>query len=149
MRITFFLSSTFLWASSALASTTPATKTSQGFDILGFIVPLLFFFVVMYFFMIRPQQKKDQHHKSLVAALKRGDRVLTSGGLIVSVTRVINEHELEIEISEGVKGRLMKAMVMQVLAKTAPSSVDESEPHETTPAKKNTKGTVRPFKPKK
>lgn len=81
------------------------------------ILPLVLIFVVFYFLLIRPQQKKMKEHKQLVANLKRGDRVVTSGGLIGTVARVLDD-ELEVEIAQGVKAKVVRQMVSSVVSKS-------------------------------
>ena len=77
----------------------------------------------MWFFMIRPQQKKMKAHQAMVAALRRGDEVITQGGLIGKVTKVKDEGgEIEVEIATGVKVRVVKSTVAQVLNKTEPAN---------------------------
>jgi len=97
-----------------------------GFDFMS-ILPLVLIFVVFYFFLIRPQQKKTQQHRNLLSALRRGDRIVTSGGLIGIVTKVVSDQELQVEIAEGVRVRVVRAMVADLLSKTEPVS----EPEET------------------
>ena len=86
------------------------------------ILPLVLIFVVFYFLLIRPQQKKVKEHRAMVAALRRGDRVVTSGGLVGQVTKVLSDTELQIEIAEGVRVRVVRTAVNEVLSKTAPAS---------------------------
>ena len=74
----------------------------------------------MYFLMIRPQQKKMKEHKALVEALRRGDQVITQGGIIGKVTKVKEDDEIEVEISTGVKVRVIKTTIVNVLSKTEP-----------------------------
>lgn len=81
------------------------------------LLPLVLIFVVFYFLLIRPQQKKMKEHKELVANLKRGDRIVTSGGLIGTVARVLDD-ELEVEIAQGVKAKVARQMVSTVMAKS-------------------------------
>jgi len=83
-------------------------------------MPIVLIFGIMYFLMIRPQQKKLKDHKALVAALRRGDQVVTSGGIIGKVSKV-SDGELEVEIATGVKVRVVKHTVTQVLSKTEPA----------------------------
>jgi preprotein translocase subunit YajC len=92
------------------------------------LLPLILIFVVFYFLLIRPQQKKQKAHRELIANLRRGDRVVTAGGLIGQVTRVVDEKELMVEIAEGVRVRVLRAMVSEVLSKTEPARArDEDE----------------------
>ncbi|MEM9198903.1 MAG: preprotein translocase subunit YajC [Pseudomonadota bacterium] len=90
----------------------------QGIE--GFI-PFILIFVIMYFLLIRPQQKKVKEHKAMVEALRRGDQVVTQGGLIGKVSKVKDEGELEIEISDGVRVRVVRQTIAQVLQKTEPA----------------------------
>lgn len=83
-------------------------------------MPILLIFVIMYFLMIRPQQKKVKEHKAMVAALRRGDQVVTSGGMIGKVTKV-GEGELEVEIAQNVRVKVVRATITQVLSKTEPA----------------------------
>lgn len=86
-------------------------------------IPLILIFAIMWFFMIRPQQKKMKAHQAMVAALRRGDEVITQGGLIGKVTKVKDEGgEIEVEIATGVKVRVVKSTVAQVLNKTEPAN---------------------------
>ena len=80
-------------------------------------IPLILIFVIFYFFLIRPQQKRVREHKEMVKNLKRGDEVITSGGIIGKVDRVYEDDKLEIEISEGVKVNVIKNTVQSHLKK--------------------------------
>ncbi|MDZ7709821.1 MAG: preprotein translocase subunit YajC [Roseovarius sp.] len=84
-------------------------------------VPLILIFVIMYFLLIRPQQKKLKEHKAMVEALRRGDQVVTQGGLIGKVAKVKDDNEIEVELAEGVKVRVVRSTVAQVLSKTEPA----------------------------
>ena len=85
-------------------------------------VPLILIFAIMYFFLIRPQQRKAKDHKKMVESLRRGDMIVTQGGLIGKVTKVKEDNELEVELSEGVKVRVVQSTVAQVLSKTEPAA---------------------------
>ncbi|WP_169310742.1 preprotein translocase subunit YajC [Cereibacter changlensis] len=76
----------------------------------------------MYFLLIRPQQKKLKEHKLMVEALRRGDQVVTGGGIIGKVSKVTDDGVVEVEIAEGVKVRVMKATIVQVMSKTEPAA---------------------------
>ena len=78
-------------------------------------IPLILIFVIFYFFLIRPQQKKVKEHKIMVANLKRGDKVVTSGGIVGTVERVMENDKLEIQISESVKVEIVKSTGIQGL----------------------------------
>ncbi len=95
-------------------------QTAGGGDAFGMFIPLILIFVVFYFLMIRPQQKKQKVHRELLGALRRGDRIVTSGGLIGSITRVANDNELIVEIASGVKVRVLRSMVADLLSKPQP-----------------------------
>ncbi len=90
-------------------------------EAFGQFLPLLLIFAIMYFLMIRPQQKKMKEHKAMVANLRRGDQIITQGGLIGKVAKVKDDNEIEVELAEGVKVRLVRATVAQVLSKTEPA----------------------------
>lgn len=90
-------------------------------DAFAQFVPLILIFVIMYLLLIRPQQKKLKEHRAMVEALRRGDQVVTQGGIIGKVSKVKEDGELEVEIAEGVKVRVVKATVAQVLSKTEPA----------------------------
>jgi preprotein translocase subunit YajC len=85
-------------------------------------LPLILIFVVFYFLLIRPQQKKVKLHREMVAALRRGDRVVTGGGIIGTVARVVNDQEILVEIAEGVRVRVARGTVAEVIAKSAPAA---------------------------
>ena len=82
---------------------------------IGQFIPLILIFVIFYFFLIRPQQKKVKEHKIMVENLKRGDQVITSGGIIGTVERVMENDKLEIQISENVKVEIVKSTGIQGL----------------------------------
>jgi preprotein translocase subunit YajC len=84
-------------------------------------IPLILIFVIMYFLLIRPQQKKLKEHKAMVEALRRGDQVVTQGGLIGKVAKVKDNDEIEVELAEGVKVLVVRSTVAQVLSKTEPA----------------------------
>ncbi len=80
------------------------------------LVPLILIFVIMYFLLIRPQQKKVKQHKAMVAALRRGDQVVTQGGLIGKISKLKDDTEVEIEIADGVRVRAVRSTISQVLS---------------------------------
>lgn len=85
-------------------------------------VPLILIFAIMYFLLIRPQQKKVKEHAAMVEALRRGDQIVTQGGLIGKVTKVTDDNKVEVEIAKDVKVQIVKNTVAQVLNKTEPAS---------------------------
>lgn len=108
-----------MFASPAFAQA--ATAGSPASTLMSF-VPILLIFVIMYFLMIRPQQKKLKEHKAMVTGLRRGDQVVTSGGLIGKVTRVDDQKsEIEVEIAPNVRVRVVRSTISQVVSKTEPA----------------------------
>ncbi|MAC72105.1 MAG: preprotein translocase subunit YajC [Marinovum sp.] len=91
-------------------------------DAFGQFIPLILIFAIMYFLLIRPQQKKVKQHQAMVTALRRGDQVVTQGGLIGKVVKVKEDNELEVELTEGVKVRVVQSTIAQVLSKTEPAN---------------------------
>ncbi len=85
---------------------------------IGQFIPLILIFVIFYFFLIRPQQKKAKEHKNMVENLKRGDKVITSGGVIGTVERVMDNDRAEIQISENVKVEIIRSTGIQGLLNT-------------------------------
>jgi preprotein translocase subunit YajC len=94
-----------------------------GAAALTSFAPLVLIFFIMYFLLIRPQQKKLKEHKAMVEALRRGDQVLTQGGIIGKVTKVAEDGTLEVEIAEGVKVKVARHTITQVMNKTEPAKV--------------------------
>ena len=78
-------------------------------------IPLILIFVIFYFFLIRPQQKKVKEHKLMVAALKRGDEVVTSGGVVGKVERILGDDKVEILISENVTVQVIQSTIQSLL----------------------------------
>ena len=88
----------------------------SGSGIAQFI-PLILIFVIFYFFLIRPQQKRVKDHKMMVASLKRGDDIVTAGGVVGKVEKVLDEERIEVVISENVKIEVIKSTVQSLLSK--------------------------------
>jgi preprotein translocase subunit YajC len=102
---------------------TPAyAQAAGGASAFTSFVPLILIFAIMYFLLIRPQQKKAKEHTNMVKALRRGDQVVTAGGLIGKVVKVKESNEVELEIATGVKVRVVQSTIGQVLTKTEPVS---------------------------
>ena len=91
-----------------------------GSAITSFI-PLILIFAIMYFLLIRPQQKKLKDHQAMVEAVRRGDQVITQGGIVGKVSKVKEDGEVEVEIAEGVKVRVIKSTIASVVSKTEPA----------------------------
>ena len=86
---------------------------------IGQFIPLILIFVIFYFFLIRPQQKKVKEHKAMVENLKRGDKVVTSGGIVGTVERIIDNDKVEIQIAENINVEVVRATGIQGLINTA------------------------------
>lgn len=99
-----------------------------GSDILFSVLPFILIFVIMYFLIIRPQRMQLRRREEMLKAIRRGDQIVTGGGVVGKVAKVIGDTELEVEIATGVKVTVMRAMVAEVRTK--------GEPVETPPAKK-------------
>ena len=84
-------------------------------------IPLILIFGIMYFLLIRPQQKKVKEHKAMVDGLRRGDQVVTAGGLIGKVVKVKDDGELEVELADNVKVRVVQSTIATVVSKTEPA----------------------------
>ena len=87
---------------------------TQGF---AQFIPLILIFIIFYFFLIRPQQKRVKDHRAMVQNLKRGDEVITSGGIIGIIDRVMEDDRIEITVSEGVKVQVIKSTITSLLKK--------------------------------
>jgi preprotein translocase subunit YajC len=107
-----------------------AQSTSGGFDGAGMLqlLPLVLIFVIFYFLLIRPQQRKVKEHKAMVSAVKRGDRVVTSGGLIGVISKVIDDNEVQLEIAEGVRVRVLRSGINDVLTRGEPAKTQDNAP---------------------
>ena len=83
-------------------------------------IPLILIFAIMYFLIIRPQQQRLKAHREMISNVRRGDGVVTAGGLIGKVTKVIDDNEIQVEIADGVRVRAMKSTISEVRAKGDP-----------------------------
>jgi preprotein translocase subunit YajC len=97
-----------------------------GGDPFMTFLPIILIFVVFYFLLIRPQQKKAKQHREMVTALRRGDKVVTAGGLIGTVTKIINDTEAQVELAEGVRVRVMRHTISEVLSRIEAAGKDGS-----------------------
>ena len=84
-------------------------------------IPIILIFVIMYFLLIRPQQKKIKEHKNMVDNLRRGDQVLTQGGIIGKITKVKEGEEIEVELAKDVNVAVIRSTIVNVLSKTEPA----------------------------
>jgi preprotein translocase subunit YajC len=117
---------------------TPAFAQAAGAgdpnSMLSFLLPMSLVFVIMYFLILRPQQKKVKEHAELVKNIRRGDTVVTSGGLVGKVTKVVDDDQIEFEISDGVRVRQMRQMISGVRAKGEPAKEKAETVKDETPA---------------
>ena len=107
---------------------TPAyAQAAAGGGGSGFeaFLPLILIFGVFYLLLIRPQQKKMKEHKTTLSAIRRGDKVVTGGGIVGTVTKVIDDLEITVEIADGVKVRVQRGLISTVLSKTEPVKGDK------------------------
>ena len=102
---------------------TPAYAQSAGGggEILMSILPFLLIFVIMYFLIIRPQRTQMKKREEMLKNVRRGDQIITGGGVIGKVTKVVDDTELEVEIAEGVKVRLLRSLIADVRVKGEPA----------------------------
>ncbi|HVA35962.1 MAG TPA: preprotein translocase subunit YajC [Stellaceae bacterium] len=128
----------------------PAYAQAAGGSSTGAIMqmaPLALIFVVFYFFLIRPQQKKAKETKAMLEAVRRGDRVVTGGGIIGTVAKVANNDEVLVDIAENVRVRVVRSTIVNVLAKPAPAGAkadkDDDEDGEDEAAKDETKDSAK------
>ena len=112
--------------SAAYAQGTGITGIFDNQSALIQFLPLVLIFVVFYFLLIRPQQRKAKDHKTMLDALRRGDRVVTGGGIIGTVARVENPDEVTVDIADGVRVRVLRSTISSVLAKPDPAAAREA-----------------------
>lgn len=91
-----------------------------GQEMLSSFLPLVLIFVVFYFLLIRPQQKRMKTHKEMLGQLRRGDKVVTSGGIIGTVNKVSSDTEVILEIADGVRVRVVRGTIQEIITKTEP-----------------------------
>jgi preprotein translocase subunit YajC len=102
---------------------TPAyAQGAGGGDLMITLLPFILIFVIMYFLIIRPQRQQARQREEMLKAIRRGDTVITGGGLIGKVTKVIDDNELELQIADGVKVRAQRGLIFGVRAKAEPVS---------------------------
>ncbi len=112
--------------SAAYAQGTGITGIFDNQSTLIQFLPLVLIFVVFYFLLIRPQQRKAKDHRAMLDALRRGDRVVTGGGIIGTVARVENPEEVTVDIADGVRVRVLRSTISSVLAKPDPAAAREA-----------------------
>ena len=113
-----------MWVTPAFAQT---PSFFGGNDLWTQLLPFVLIFVIMYFLILRPQQKRQKQHTDMVKNVRRGDTVVTSGGLVGKVTKVVDDDQIEFEISDGVRVRQMRSMISGVRAKGEPAKESAKE----------------------
>lgn len=104
-----------------------AAAPAGGQDMLTSFLPLILIFVVFYFLLIRPQQKRMKAHKELLTALRPKDRVVTSGGIIGTVSKIVSDTEVILEIADNVKVRVVRSTIQDIVDKTQPVAAAKEE----------------------
>lgn len=95
-------------------------------DAINFMVPMLAVLAIMYFMVVRPQQTRAKRHQEMLKAVRRGDVVVSNGGLVGKVTKVVDDDTVEVEIAEGVRVRQVRGMIADVRTKTEPAKDDKA-----------------------
>src|SRR6516165_66182 len=95
-------------------------------ELLYQLLPFALIFVIMYFFILRPQQKRAKEHQEMVKNVRRGDTIITSGGLVGKVTKVVDDDQVEMEIADGVRVRQLKSMLSDVRVKGEPAKDEKA-----------------------
>ena|ERR1700744_3805172 len=108
-----------MWISQAWAQAAGATSAPDLMGALTGIAPFVLIFGIMYFLMIRPQQRRAKEHKAMVQQLKAGDKVVTNGGFLGTVTQVTDDNEVKVEIADGVRVRMLQAAISEVVTNKA------------------------------
>ncbi len=118
--------------SAAMADSAASSQSSSGFMSL---VPMLFFIGIIYFLLIRPQQKRAKLHQELISSIKKGDKVVTNSGIIGTVTKILNEQEVLIEVADKVFVKFVKSTISSVVNASTPINpvASSTGPKNTTP----------------
>ena len=112
-----------------------AAGAGGGMDgLLANIAPLILIFVVFYFLLIRPQQRRAREHREMLASVRRGDQVITGGGFLGKVTKVLNDSEIEIELAEGVRVRALKGTLQNIVTRGEPAAKEAANKEAEKPA---------------
>jgi preprotein translocase subunit YajC len=123
-----------MWISQAWAQAAGASGAPDIMGSLTGIAPFVLIFGIMYFLMIRPQQRRAKEHKALVRELKAGDKVVTNGGFLGTVTQVTDDNEVKVEIADGVRVRVLRGAISEVITNKA---TDSGKKGDKAPANKN------------
>ena len=112
-----------MWVTPALAQ---SLGGSAGGGLLVTVMPFILIFVIMYFLVLRPQRQQMKRRGEMLKAIRRGDTIVTGGGLVGKVSKVVDDNELEVQIAEGVKVRALRSLVADVRAKGEPVAGDKT-----------------------
>jgi len=115
-----------MFISPAFAQAGPFGLSGDSSSMIVQFMPLILIIVIMYFLILRPQQQRMKRHQEMVKALRRGDSVVTNGGLVGKVTKVVDDEQIEVEIADGVRVRQLRSMVSEVRAKSEPVKDDSA-----------------------
>jgi preprotein translocase subunit YajC len=103
-----------------------AAGPAGGGDIIMSLLPFVLIFVIMYFLLIRPQRQQMKKRQEMLAAIRRNDTVVTGGGVVGKVTKVVDDTEVEVEIAQGTKVRVVRAMIAEVRVKGEPAAANDA-----------------------
>lgn len=127
----------FISSAWAQEAATAAAGAAQQPGVLANIAPLFLIMVVFYFLLIRPQQKRLKEHQNMIESIKRGDKIVTAGGVIATVTKVEDDAHVQVEIAPEIKVKIVRSTISSVLSRTEPAAANDSTPAES--AKKKAK----------
>ena len=96
------------------------TGLGGGAGIVEMLLPFVLIFIIMYFLILRPQRQQAKRREEMLKAIRRGDTVITNGGIVGKVTKVVDDNEVELQIAEGVRVRAMRSLIAEVRAKAEP-----------------------------
>lgn len=108
-----------MFVTPAFAQSGPA---AGGMELFSSFVPIILLIAIFWFLIFRPQQKRMKAHQAMLAAVKRGDTVITSGGIVGKVTKVAEGEDLEVEVAQGVKVKVVRSMIADVRTKSEPAN---------------------------
>ncbi|MEM6491860.1 MAG: preprotein translocase subunit YajC [Pseudomonadota bacterium] len=115
-----------MFISNAYAQAAGGAGGGEG-SLLVSLLPIVLIFVIFYFLLYRPQQRKMKAHKEMVANLRRNDKIVTAGGFVGTVTKVIDESYVQVEIADGVRVKVVRGTITDVIAKTDPVANDDKD----------------------